>query len=73
MNLTEIKKQASEGTHHARLFMREDVLRLVAVAEAAMEVRDSIPASFDDNDPLVQRHAAALNALNDLLRAGVTR
>lgn len=31
--------------------------------EAAMEVMDSIPASYDHNDPLVQRHAAALNRL----------
>ena len=38
--------------------------RLAAIAQ---EVWDSIPASYDDNDPMVKRHARALNALGAAL------
>ena len=37
--------------------------------EDAREVWDSIPSSYDDTDPLVQRHARALNALGVALAA----
>lgn len=35
--------------------------------EAAQEVWDSVPATFDKDDPMVQRHARALNALRAAL------
>jgi hypothetical protein len=35
--------------------------------EAAREVWASIPASYDYDDPMVQRHAKALNALGGLV------
>ncbi len=38
-----------------------------AVREAAREVWESVPASHDPNDPMVQRHARALNALGAAL------
>ena len=34
---------------------------------AAREVWISVPSSYDDNDPLVRRHAAALCALGRIL------
>lgn len=46
--------------------LRERVGRLEAVARA---VWDSIPATYDDTDAMVQRHAKALNALAVALAA----
>ena len=37
------------------------------------EVWDSIPSSYDTDDPMVQRHAAALNALGSLLAPAPTK
>ncbi len=44
------------------------VRALIAIAEAAQEVWDSVPGTYDANDPAVQRHAAALNALGAALK-----
>src|SRR5262249_1400239 len=44
--------------------LRERAARLEAVLRALW---DSIPSSDDTDDPMVQRHAAALNALGSLL------
>jgi len=41
--------------------MREAVLNM------AQETWDSVPGSYDHNDPMVRRHAAALNDLGVLL------
>jgi hypothetical protein len=39
-----------------------------AILGAAQEVWDSVPATYDETDPVVKRHAAALNNLGALLR-----
>ncbi len=41
--------------------------RIRELEEAALEVWNSIPATFDQLHPTVRRHAAALNALGALL------
>ncbi|HAM59462.1 MAG TPA: hypothetical protein DCQ64_30260 [Candidatus Rokubacteria bacterium] len=49
---------------------RDERIRLLeAVAEAALEVWRSVPASYSEADPMVQRHGLALNALSESLRA----
>lgn len=40
-----------------------------AVVEAAKEVWASVPASYSKEDPMVSRHARALNVLGDAVRA----
>lgn len=41
--------------------------RARTLEEAAREVWNSVPATFEQTDPMVRRHAAALNALGALL------
>lgn len=41
---------------------------LVGLEVLAREVWESVPSSFDNNDPMVRRHAEALNALGVALR-----
>ena len=49
---------------------RDKRIRLLEdVAEAALEVWRSVPASRDESDPTVWRHALALNALFESLKA----
>ncbi len=45
----------------------DDLRALLDVAKAAREVWESVPATYDAGDPLVQRHARVLNALRDAL------
>jgi len=56
-----------EPMHVARYAL--SLLARVREIEAAVrEVWESIPASYDPQDPMVQRHAAALNALAPIVR-----
>ena len=47
----------------------ERICLLEAVAEAALKVWRSVPASHDELDPMVWRHGLALNALSESLHA----
>lgn len=59
--------------NHPAMPTRESAIRASntrpadAVREAAREVWESVPSSYDENDPMVQRHARALNALGAAL------
>lgn len=46
----------------------DELRRLCGVEKAAAEVWASVPASYDPHDPMVIRHAKALNALGTTLR-----
>ena len=52
---------------HVWAIAQERIRLLKAVAEAALEVWRSVPASRDESDPTVWRHALALNALSESL------
>lgn len=43
--------------------------RCEELRETAQEVWDSVPASYSPEDPMVMRHAAALNNLHAVLQA----
>jgi len=77
MKLSEVKQRATEWLHKTRsdcscgnCAIRRDLLKLVAVAEAAMEVHDAatVPEVFSAGIPL----RAAFGSLHTAL-AGVTR
>ena len=50
--------------------MSAELRRLRVLETVAAEVWASVPASYDPADPMVVRHAKALNALSSMLRAG---
>ncbi len=56
---------------HAEATARYEALRDAArnMLARAHEVWDSIPATHEDDDPMVQRHAKALNALPEVIDA----
>ena len=49
------------------LLASEEWLVREAVVDMARETWDSVPSSYDHNDSMVRRHAAALNDLGVLL------
>lgn len=71
MNLTDIKDQAKSDSKNGMNFASVspiDVLRLVAVAEAAMEFRDAL---FNEQD--AKKYMAIRAKVFDEALAGVTR
>lgn len=73
MNLTEIKAIATGApAHHAKLFACEDVLKLVAIAEAAMAYLPFVPNPEGNGPASISEHGVSSKNLRTSLD-GVTR
>lgn len=62
--LSRLPDASSQPTEAAERIIDALNSAVTDVLTLAREVVDSIPATYDETDPLVQRHARALNALS---------